>query len=305
VPVGAKALTGDESPQPPTSRSTGGRSRRYAASRDGGIRSARATLTSGRRITTTTARRVPGALGRAVRHPGWLAEQGRSAIRRGRTPGPPLGDEDLEYLTDDAAVMADLFDVPAADYRSLLAGRRRPRSPAGFPDHWGARETLLNLVHAIVHLLRPQVMVETGVAAGLTSSVALAAMRDNGAGHLYSIDLPPLAVKRDDVGRVVPPELRERWTLELGPSRKLLPRVLRQTAPIDLFLADADHAYSAQLEEYRTAFPALRSGGVLLSDDVANVAFVEFAAEVGARPYLIRNAPAEVRPSNVIGMIRK
>ncbi len=78
-----------------------------------------------------------------------------------------------------------------------------------------------------------------------------------------------------------------RWTLHVGPSRTLLPGLARKLAPIDLFLHDSDHSYVAQYEEYRQAWPHLAGGACLISDDVSNPAFAEFAAHVGERPYLI------------------
>ena len=83
--------------------------------------------------------------------------------------------------------------------------------------------------------------------------------------------------------------------------KKLLPPLLSEVAPIDLFIHDANHAYSAQLREYRSAWPHLRPGGVMVSDDVGNPAFVEFAAEVGAKPYLVPGS----RSDSAVGVVRK
>jgi len=145
-------------------------------------------------------------------------------------------------------------------------------------------------------------MVETGVARGFTTAVALRAMEDNGHGHLYSVDLPALQFRSDDVvGHAVPEALTHRWTLRVGPSRSVLPTLVREVSPIDIFLHDADHTYPSQLEEYETAWPQLRSGGVLLSDDVCNVAFIDFARSVGVRPILIATASEP----NAVGAITK
>jgi hypothetical protein len=58
-------------------------------------------------------------------------------------------------------------------------------------------------------------------------------------------------------------------------------------APIDLFLHDSDHSYVGQAEGYRQAWPHLTQGACLVSDDVCNAAFVEFAVEIGERPFLM------------------
>jgi len=46
------------------------------------------------------------------------------------------------------------------------------------------------ILYVIVRLLKPEKVVETGVAAGVSSAFILEAMDDNGIGTLYSIDLP-------------------------------------------------------------------------------------------------------------------
>ena len=68
--------------------------------------------------------------------------------------------------------------------------------------------------------------------------------------------------------------------------RTLLPAVLRDHGPIDLFVHDADHSHTAQLEELRTVWPHLRKGGAILIDDVGNPAALEFAAETGVDLWL-------------------
>ena len=107
---------------------------------------------------------------------------------------------------------------------------------------------------------------------------------DGGRGHRPPVlDRPARAfssTRGERSGTRFPPaDLRGRWTLRLGDSRSLLPAMAAELAPIDLFVHDAMHTYSAQLREYRAAWPHLCSGAVLVSDDVGNPAFVEFANE--------------------------
>jgi hypothetical protein len=58
-------------------------------------------------------------------------------------------------------------------------------------DH-DADRTLAEMVWCLVRHLRPRVVVETGVARGMTARVILEAFRRNADGHLWSVDLPPL-----------------------------------------------------------------------------------------------------------------
>jgi predicted O-methyltransferase YrrM len=199
--------------------------------------------------------------------------------------------------------VAAMLDVSEDAYHVSVASLWTPeRDPSEPLSVWTARSELLNLLGALVSLMRPNVVVETGVALGFSTATILAAMRENGRGHLYSVDLPHVQYDHErETGSAVPAELRDRWTLTLGRSEKVLEPLLCRVEPVDLSVHDANHAYSAQLREYRTAWPHLRSGGVLVSDDVGNPAFVEFAAEVDAQPYLVPGS----RSDSAVGLVRK
>jgi predicted O-methyltransferase YrrM len=84
---------------------------------------------------------------------------------------------------------------------------------------------------------------------------------------------------------MVPPTLRERWHLVLGRSQEELPPLLARIGEIDFFMHDSEHSYECMSFEFRTAWEALREGGVLVADDVnVNAAWEEFAREVGREP---------------------
>jgi predicted O-methyltransferase YrrM len=219
---------------------------------------------------------------------------------RGRQQDPA---EVARYTEPEAVAVSAVLEIDAPSYR---AASRETWLPAADPSDplsvWNAREELLRVVGTIVRLTRPAVMVETGVALGFTTATVLHAMTEMEQGHLYSVDLPALQYDPDDpVGRAVPSSLRARWTLELGDSRKKLEPLCARIEPVDIFLHDALHTYSSQLREYRTVWPFMRSGGLLVSDDVNNPAFVEFAREVGARPHLIAGSSRD----DLVGLLRK
>jgi hypothetical protein len=137
--------------------------------------------------------------------------------------------------------------------------------------------TLGRLCYAACRVLRPSVVVETGVAYGVTSAYILQALAENGEGELHSIDLPPLGPDAEKhVGYLVPQEFRNRWNLHIGSSRKLLPALLRQSGGTDIFVHDSLHTYSHMKMEFTLALNALRPAGILIADDVeGNRAFQE------------------------------
>ena len=166
----------------------------------------------------------------------------------------------------------------------LVAENKDP----GMTIKWSATSELAATTYALVKLLQPAVMVETGVGAGVSSWTILHAMEENGVGQLVSIDLPtPNTELLPDVGYLVPAELRNRWSLRTGPSQRLLPEVLNELGEIDIFQHDSRHSYSNQLREYNTAWPFIRSGGMLVSDDVGNDALYDACRGWNREPSII------------------
>ncbi|NQE05718.1 hypothetical protein C5S32_07600 [ANME-1 cluster archaeon GoMg1] len=135
------------------------------------------------------------------------------------------------------------------------------------------------LLYLLVRILKPDIIVETGVASGLTSTFILQALHDNKKGRLYSIDLSKIdgvaypkgyfleggetgvIPRGGESGWMIPLELRYRWTLISGrTSEKLLP-LLEELEHIDIFLHDSEHSYKNMLFEYQSVLPYIRRGG--------------------------------------------
>jgi predicted O-methyltransferase YrrM len=203
---------------------------------------------------------------------------------------------------DPATALATLESAAAIDIHSHLAEDALTRIESEIqrnfeqlgPDrpfhaHHNGDARLARTCYAIIRGLRPIRAVETGVCYGVTSAFLLEAMQQNGAGHLHSIDLPPLARKADKyVGSLIPHDLRSRWSLHRGNSQRLLPPLLEQLGPIDFFLHDSLHTYEHMKLEFEAAWAALRSGGLLMSDDIeGNAAFLEHTARPDVRASVV------------------
>lgn len=133
-------------------------------------------------------------------------------------------------------------------------------------------------VWCLTRHLKPDVVVETGVAHGVTSRFVLEALERNGKGKLFSIDLPPFErALRKQVGVAVGDRFPSRWKCIKGSSRRRLPALLADLGQIDLFIHDSLHSeYNLRFEMDR-AWAALRPGGALVVDDVdANWGFRSF-----------------------------
>ena len=151
-------------------------------------------------------------------------------------------------------------------------------------------------VYILVRAARPTVIIETGVFDGLATALTLDALSRNASGLLISIDLPAVETIAGSThampettlppgrqpGWIIPEALRARHQLLLGDSRVVLPEALERFPAIDVFLHDSLHTYEHMTFEYRTAWPHLRSGGYLLSDDIMwNAAFHQFSRSEG------------------------
>src|SRR5258708_39384870 len=113
--------------------------------------------------------------------------------------------------------------------------RRPPRSTL-FPYTTLFRSCLTNHLGA-------KKIVETGVAHGVTSRFILEALERNKAGHLWSIDLPPIEkFWESQIGAAVGGRYPERWSYIKGSSRLHLPKLLSKLFQIDLFIHDSMHS---------------------------------------------------------------
>jgi Methyltransferase domain len=210
------------------------------------------------------------------------------------------------FLGGDAVLRGYERELESAGLREhlLQKGREHATAVGGTGHSLGAIGYAEGgYLYAVFRHLRPEVAVETGVANGFSTAFALLALHENGTGRLHSIDLPR-EVGRDyepgtfyegegragipsgsEPGWLIPPELKERWTLLLGRSQEELPPLLDRLGTIDSFMHDSEHSFDCMWFEFNEAWPHLRKGGVLLSDDVNSTeAFPRFSGEQSRRP---------------------
>ena len=158
-------------------------------------------------------------------------------------------------------------------------------NPKAVHGHFNAELELGRLCYVLCRFQKPGKVIETGVANGATSAFILQALEKNGNGELYSIDLPPLAVYGgSEVGSLVPDNLRPRWHLKFGSSKRIMPRLLREIGDIDMFVHDSLHSYHNVRRELKVASSRLTSNGIVVVDNIAgNSAFLEWTLKNSAR----------------------
>ena len=161
------------------------------------------------------------------------------------------------------------------------------------------------ILYGLVRALKPDFVIETGVAAGVSTSFFGAALIENGRGRLFSVELPPevagqrtladgsvYAWHERGVGWAIPDEIKhalgDRHRLTLQDVRTALPSLLNELPYVDIFFHDDLHTPDHMYWEYDAVWPRLSSRGVLISDD-ANHGWIKFCVERGLNETAFHN----------------
>ena len=155
-------------------------------------------------------------------------------------------------------------------------------------------------IYSLIRKRKPSTVVETGVCNGFSTMCILLALDKNEKGRLYSIDYPFRADESledfkeetfenyagaaipsgKDPGWIIPENIRDRWTLNVGKSQIELPKLMNELDKIDIFLHDSEHSLPCMIFEYEVAWHNLDSEGLIISDDINwNQAFEIFSKE--------------------------
>ena len=245
-----------------------------------------------------------------LKRPSLYRELGRQSINAGkaiwqRETVDEVGAQGLEWCKQNKEEEISFFETLGLQ-TNLSASPKILSLSESHPDVWKAAHAVVDscpvkmggpanvdLIYQLVLELPALRVVETGVASGWSSLAVLAAMDDLGRGELVSTDRPyPRSDNDPWVGHAVPDSLRHRWTLLRLPDRDSLPNAIKKLATLDLAHHDSDKSYDGRMYVYKTCWPALRIGGVLLSDDIEeNLAFRDFSACVNRTPHVFSKKP--------------
>jgi predicted O-methyltransferase YrrM len=151
-------------------------------------------------------------------------------------------------------------------------------------ERWNAELELFSLLYALVKSKKPQLLVETGVANGVSTSAIMSALdEDNSFGSLSSFDILP-ETKDAYLGK-------GKWSFHLLDKKrthKQLSAAVRNSPLVDIWLHDSNHGYRWQKFEYLLALSRLKEGGILISDDIdASPAWGELAKSHFKESYII------------------
>jgi hypothetical protein len=193
-------------------------------------------------------------------------------------------DEHLHSLLSAAwpCPCSERLDELMVDIGALLASKGLGYGRHTYGYYSDADSSLCRAVWCTVVHTRPEVVIETGVAHGVTSRIVLEALRQNERGYLWSIDLPHPFDRRlhAQTGMAVTDECRARWSYLEGSSRQQLPPLLAQVGHVEMFIHDSLHTARNTVFEMNLAASAMSPGGVMLVDDIStHKGFAVFALQ--------------------------
>lgn len=146
-------------------------------------------------------------------------------------------------------------------------------SPDGWKDRWSqvnrfggghAVECEVGeLLHSFVRATKPNVVVETGTHKGFSSLMIAAALKQNGSGRLYTIDLEDHGVNAElakfGFGSIA--------TFIKGDGKIVIKELVSKVGAIDFLFLDADHSTESVLSEFEAGRAALRPGSYIAFHD--------------------------------------
>jgi predicted O-methyltransferase YrrM len=200
-------------------------------------------------------------------------------------------------------MMAEAATVPGFDqvmerkafietYMAELGQRYHSHYLAGWVNLTDAQ-----FLYWIVRRFKPKTILQTGVSNGLSSAFMMLALAKNGAdGTLHVVDVPAIFNAADPnwtrsgqvfgfvipegktSGWMVPDIYRDRFDVQTGDAKVLLPQLVDRLASVDMFYHDSDHSYNHMAFEFEQAKRKLAPTSVVVADDISwNASLWDFA----------------------------
>lgn len=149
---------------------------------------------------------------------------------------------------------------------------------------------------AMIRLVRPKVVVESGVASGVSSTFMLLGTEANSKGTLHSIDLPVTRERKRggeswaipsglSSGWAVPSRLKDNWDLRTGRSEDLLVPLLGELGFVDFYCHDSPVDLKHFQFEMDAVSKRLGPGSLVVADNTDREVFNRAAIAVGTRAF--------------------
>ncbi len=176
------------------------------------------------------------------------------------------------------------FEDPAliVKKKSELLQNEKLADSTFYPLFFDSNPKTLKLLDLLIAEIKPEFVVETGVANGTSTRTILSAFKNYNLNNsqLFSFDIDSRVATKEFMDN-------SQFNFVLVGDRNFHQGIL-QIDQIDIFYHDSDHSYVNQMLEYTLAWERIRTGGALVSDDVNwSNAFLDFCKKVGKAPYIL------------------
>ena len=220
-----------------------------------------------------------------------------------------IGTVDIEpsgILRDIVKLDDNRLALILSEYKSLSTELNKRYIEHGLNSYrnLGVGDSTSLLIYGITRLLRPNVVLETGVAMGHSTFFILNALTANSNGSLWSTEI------YQNAGGLIHESEKARWHLEvLQPhhsEQSFESVVSRIDTGIDFFIHDSgNHSYPLQMFEYKTVYPKMSSDSILASDDVqSSYAFIDFARTNKEKPLFLLEIDESKRLGKIFGLLK-
>lgn len=151
-------------------------------------------------------------------------------------------------------------------------------------ERWNAELQLFCLLYILIRSTTPKIIIETGVANGISTNSILFALNENAnSGVLHSFDILP-ETRNSNL-------IEGKWIFHLlgkKKTNKQFFRIIENLPKIDIWLRDSNHGYRWQKFEYLLAVSRLNKNGILISDDIdSSSAWIEVIPKYFKESYII------------------
>ncbi len=182
------------------------------------------------------------------------------------------------------------LDEYVDNFLNKLESKKYPSKEKPYPIDYSINSDSRKFLYILCRIMKPENIIETGVAYGLSSIYILKALNKNNFGTLHSIDsvFRPWQ-ERNMIGSIIPDELRKRWSFNFGSSNDRLQEVFNDINNVQIFIHDSLHTYKNMMFEFNCAEKNLGKDGIIISDDVLdNDAFFDFTNQKRLENYLVK-----------------
>ncbi len=209
---------------------------------------------------------------------------------------------DIDFTVNDIKKEVKNIEEHLERFFDKLKKNEFPSKEKPYPIDYSLDSDFGILLYSLCKIVKPELIVETGVAYGRSSTYILESLNKNEKGNLYSIDdtFRPWETK-EKIGSSIPENLKKRWKFFLGTSKNRLEDICKSTNGIDIFIHDSLHTYQNMLYEFELIWPYIKKNGYLLSDDIMeNNAFQDFCKSKKVKPIIFKQSS-----NNSFGLIKK